>query len=130
MMISSTTTKYRSKKSEYNGIKFDSKLELNIYKEILNLQKQYNFEVSLQVPFELVPKFRLNNNAIRNMVYKADFVIKYNNKTYVIDAKGLPTEAYKVKKKIFMYLYKMDIIELKSVKAFKEWFSKEVQNNG
>lgn len=118
------TTKYKSKKTEYNGIKFDSKLEVQIFKEILELKKQYDLDVTLQMPFELVPKFKLNNKSIRNMVYKADFVVKYRGETYVIDVKGLPTEAYKIKKKIFMYQYQTDIIEIKSVESFREWFSR------
>lgn len=117
-------SKYKSSKIVYNGIKFDSKLECNIYKRI----EELGIGCELQPSYQLQPKFMFDKHIIRPINYIADFRLNINNVEYILDAKGLETQAFKLKKKMFMYVYKKDIILIKSVKGFNEWYEK-VSNN-
>ena len=114
--------KYNATKTEYNGIKFDSKLEARIYKGLMELKSEgyINF-VALQVPYELLEKYEnVNGDKIRAINYKCDFVvIDRNNKEYVIDAKGFLTPVFKIKKKLFEYKYNKVIHIVSSIKGLK-----------
>jgi len=91
----------RVAKKEYKGIIFDSSLEVFFYKllEINNLVHL----VTLQVIYELQPKFKYFNQTIRPITYEADFVFK--DKKIVVETKGQLLEAAKIKYKIFKYKY-------------------------
>ena len=110
-------SKFKNKKTEYNGVKFDSKLELNIYKEII----ERGLQVELQPKFELQEKFRLNGKSYRPIQYVGDFKLIVNDVEYIIDAKGMETQVFKIKAKMFAKIYKKEIIKIKSLKQFKEW---------
>lgn len=98
-------SKYNAKKTTIDGITFDSKREAHRYSELKMLKKAGRIiDLELQPAFVLVPEY--TNGAgqkIRAMVYKADF--QYfdleKKKTIVEDVKGVRTEAYKLKKKLF-----------------------------
>lgn len=121
--------KYRNKKTKIQGITFDSKLEANVYLKILELQKSYDFKFELQPKYVLLEKFRFNGKAVREISYVADFLIYVDNAKeyteYVIDTKGIETPVFKMKRKMFQKKFNQDIILIKSVKKFCEWF-KEV----
>ena len=111
--INTKTSKYHNKKCIYDGIKFDSKKEmyrwiylkqLEDYKKINNLQRQ--------VKYELQPSYIINNKKIRAITYIADFVYEENNKIIVEDTKGMRTDVYKLKKKLFEYKYNIEIKEV------------------
>lgn len=100
-----TKSKYRAQKMTYNGFKFDSKAEARRYQELDLLERAGKIEsVILQPKYTLMEGY--TNGAgrrIREMVYIADFAYK-NLETgeYVIeDVKGVRTEGYKLKKKLF-----------------------------
>lgn len=96
--------KYNAKKTEIDGIVFDSKKEARYYEKLKADGKLFH----RQVRYELLPPYRNGNNkAIRKMEYVADFVIvDENNKTLaVIDTKGFRTSDYKLKKKLFEHKY-------------------------
>lgn len=114
-------SKFKNKKTEYNGIKFDSKLELNIYKEII----ERGLEVELQPKFLLQEKFVLNGKNYRPIHYVGDFKLIVNGNEYIIDAKGMETQVFKIKAKMFAYKFRKEIIKIKSLKQFKEWLEKE-----
>lgn len=107
--------KYHNKKVIYNGITFDSIKEKNRYIELKILERAGVIkELKLQYEFELQPAFTLNNKKIRKISYIADFYY-FDNKLndYVVeDTKGMRTEVYKLKKKMFKYIYKKEITEL------------------
>ena len=109
-------SKYHNKKVIYNGIKFDSKKEMQRYKN-LELLESTNYICSL----ELQKKFLLQEgytNAegkkIRPIYYIADFYYYdyIDNKWVVEDVKGVRTDVYKLKKKLFEYKYNLTIDEL------------------
>ena len=102
-----------------DGIVFDSKFEMKAY-ELLrdNLGKQY---FTLSPKYELQPKFRDSaGKAIRCITYVGDFLVTYNNKEYVVDTKGMETPVFKMKEKMFKYIYSKDIIKIKSKKRMLE----------
>lgn len=86
-------SKYNSKKVEYKGFVFDSKIECDYYQYLeRNLGKGYD-HIELQPRYELIPKF--DNQ--RKTEYIADFALWKNNKLIeVIDVKGMPTEVAKI----------------------------------
>ena len=109
-------SKYHSKKVTVDGIQFDSKKEANIYLELKLLEKEGHIkDLKLQHKFELQPGFKKNGKTYRPITYIADFVYLdfSSNKNIVIDVKGYKTEVYKLKKKMFEYVY--PDLELKEV---------------
>jgi len=63
-------------------------------------------DCQLQVKYKLQPKFKYNNETIREINYVADFVITYaDDSVTVIDTKGLPDATAKLKRKLFHYKY-------------------------
>lgn len=113
--IDQKKSKYHNTKVEYNGIKFDSVREMRHYQLLEYRQKIGEIkELKLQVPYELIPKYKMNDKTIRKTTYVADFVY-YDNKdkkTHIIDVKGFKTQTYKLKKKLFEYKYKIEIEEV------------------
>lgn len=107
-------SKYKNKKVVVDGIKFDSKKEANRYAELkLMGDTDYIQDLELQKKFELIPKYEINGRKVRAMNYICDFyyydVLK--DKYIVEDVKGMKTQIYKLKKKMFEYKYKIEIIE-------------------
>ena len=95
-------------KRTYNGIVFDSVVEMKYYRDVVLPLEDSGDIVSceLQVPYELQPKFRHDNKTVRAIVYVADFVLTYKDGTSeVIDVKGCPDAVALLKRKMFWYHY-------------------------
>lgn len=101
--------KYHNTKVIYNGIKFDSKKEAERYKELKLLEKVGVIsDLELQSKFLLQPGYvNAKGEKIRPIYYVADFYYYDNElKKYVVeDTKGVKTDVYKLKKKMFEYQY-------------------------
>lgn len=103
--------KYGSKKTDYNGVIYDSKREANFAAHLDYLKhtidpREKVVDVKRQVPFPV----QINNQHICK--YLADFVVTYSDgRTEVIDVKGFKTEVYRLKKKMVEAQYKISIIE-------------------
>lgn len=97
-------SKYRAIKTKVDGISFDSKKEARRYKELKILEKADEIKsLELQPRFLLQEKFKYNGKTIRKIEYIADFrYIDEKGNTIVEDVKGMKTEVYKIKKKIFL----------------------------
>lgn len=99
----------------YDGISFDSKRELARYKQLKLLERANEItNLELQKRFILQDGFRFNDKAIRPITYVADFCYyDVKKKCYIVeDTKGHRTTDYKIKKKMFIKRYGMDIIEI------------------
>ena len=109
-------SKYNNKKTTIDGIKFDSKGEGRRYCELKLLEKAGAIkELELQPKFELQPTFRKNGKTHRAITYTADFKYKDDKGKIIIeDYKGMETQTFKMKKKMFEYKYPE--LELKIVK--------------
>ena len=103
--------KYNAKKTEINGIKFDSKKEANYYLYLQELEDKgeiYNLE--LQKKYILLESFECEGKKIRPIIYIADFDYDdKNNKHHTIDVKGRILPVFKLKQKLFMYRYRYNI---------------------
>lgn len=118
-----------TEKRTYNGIVFDSILEMKYYRDVL-LPKVESGEVInyvLQKPYELQPKFVHNGKAIRPIQYVADFYIVYKDgREEVIDTKGYGDQVAILKRKIFWYHYPdVDYKWVTYVKKYGGWIDYE-----
>lgn len=98
--------KYYNKKTEWNGIKFDSRAELEYYQQLLILQSCGEIsELRRQVKFLLIP----GSDGERSTAYVCDFVYKNKNGDLCADefkgSKFTMTEVYKIKRKLFKIKY-------------------------
>lgn len=92
----------------YDGIQFDSKLEMIRYKELRLLEGVGDItELKIQVPFILLDDFISGDGKkIRGIKYIADFVYTDKNGDKIVeDVKGCLTAEYKLKKKMFLKRY-------------------------
>ncbi len=98
--------KYRNKKVIVDGEEFDSKKEGNRYKELKLLLKAGKISnLELQPRFLLQDGFKKNGRTFRKIEYIADFKYIENGKTIVEDVKGMQTDVFKLKHKIFEKVY-------------------------
>lgn len=100
------TNKYRNIK--HNG--FDSLGEERRYHELLLMEKAGLIsDLKTQVRYELIPKQVINGKTYKKCEYVADFVYTEDGKTIVEDFKGIETEVFKIKRKLFIQKYGLEI---------------------
>lgn len=106
--------KYGSKKTEIDGVTFDSKKEAKRYQELRILEKAGEIkDLRRQVKFELIPSQRIDGRvAERAVEYRADFVYIQDGKQVVEDTKGFRTKDYIIKRKLMLYRYGIKIHEI------------------
>lgn len=108
-------SKYHNKKVEVAGKTFDSKHESRDYLKLKAMEDSgiiHNLQT--QVSFELQPKYATKDGRkIRPISYVADFVYERDGVTYAQDSKGMKTDVYKIKRKMFEYKYP-DIVFIES----------------
>ena len=98
--------KYRNKKVQVNMYVFDSIAESRRYKELKLLEQAGKIQnLELQPHFLLQEAFKKNGKTYRKIEYIADFKYIENIKTIVEDVKGLQTDVFKLKHKLFEKKY-------------------------
>ena len=102
-----TKSKYGNKKVSrlVNGetVMFDSKKEARHYDRLyLELKAGLISELTLQPKYDLIPTTKWNGKTLRKITYNADFRYSKNGKTYVEDVKGMLTDVYKIKMRLFV----------------------------
>ena len=97
-------SKYHNKHVTVDSINFDSQREADYYCELkLRLKAGEIKGFCRQAEFILAPNLR----------YKADFVVFNNDGTSeIIDVKGMQTDVYKLKKKVFEDKFDLKIKEV------------------
>ncbi|EMF2334163.1 DUF1064 domain-containing protein [Listeria monocytogenes] len=107
----STRSKYKAKKVVIDNIKFDSKAEAAYYQQ-LKLLKMSGEVVS----FDLQPEFILQDSFVKNgkkyhaIKYRADFLVRYKDgHEELIDVKGMLTNEFILKRKLFELRYMQSI---------------------
>ncbi len=110
-------SKYRAEKMELDGILFDSKKEAERYSELKMLERANLItNLELQPKFLLQEKFEYNGKVIRKIEYIADFkYIDEEGNTVVEDVKGLKTDVYNIKKKLFLNKYMNEKLIFKEI---------------
>lgn len=120
--------KYLNKKTEIDGILFDSKKEALYYRKLKCSQDAGKIrDLQMQVSYELIPavyrdvtvhlktKDKIVRKQIqRPIIYKADFVYTdcSTGNTKVVDVKGIRTKEYILKKKMMLALKGIEIQEI------------------
>lgn len=97
-----------TKKRTYNGIVFDSVLEMKYYRDVLCplVESGDVVRYELQKPYELQPKFIHSGKQVKAITYVADFfIVCKDGKEVVIDTKGCPDSVAFLKRKLFWYHY-------------------------
>ena len=115
-----TRRKFRNIKTEYNGIKFDSRKEANRYAELRLMERAGAiYELRRQVVFEIIPtqKDETTGELVeRPARYIADFVYRdaFTHKLIVEDVKSNATKTpeYILKRKLMYYRFGIRITEV------------------
>ena len=98
--------KYKNKKITVDDYIFDSIQESRRYKELKLLLRAGKIQdLELQPHFLLQESFKKNGKTYRKIEYIADFKYIENGKTIVEDVKGLKTDVFKIKHKLFEKKY-------------------------
>lgn len=95
-------TKYNAKKTEVNGITFDSKLEAERYEQLLWLERAEEITgLVLQPEFQILKGYRIADTGekVRSRFYIADFMYfdKRSKHWIVEDTKGMETADFRLK---------------------------------
>lgn len=99
-------TKYGNKKTIYDGITFDSIVEKDRYILLRKREKEGKIQgLKLQKRYLLQEAFKYRGKAVRAIHYVADFYYIEDEEEIVEDVKGVLTEVFKIKQKIFKYIY-------------------------
>jgi hypothetical protein len=106
----------KSKKITIDGIEFASRLEGTMYKLLKDNNIKFKYESE---SYTLSDSFLFNNNyharlasgkgeycnrgfkKVNAITYKPDFVIRHNDYYAIVETKGLPTESYNMRMKLF-----------------------------
>lgn len=107
-------SKYHARKTTVDGIVFDSKREADRYLVLKGMEEDGVIEdLRRQVRYELIPAFDVDGRHYRPVFYVADFVYrdKETGREVVEDVKGMRTDVYKLKSKLFAKRYGMGIKE-------------------
>lgn len=105
-------SKYHARKTTVDGITFDSKREADRYLVLKGMEDDGTIEgLRRQVRYELVPAFDVDGRHYRPVYYVADFVYVEDGREVVEDVKGVRTDVYKLKSKLFAERYGMSIKE-------------------
>ena len=124
-------SKYRAKKTEVDGIMFDSKKEAQRYQQLKLMEKAGVIcNLNRQVKYELVPAQYINGKLVeRAVTYTSDFeydeLIKARQRTVMVydgasvigkhiveDVKGVRTDVYKIKRKLMLHKFGIRIREV------------------
>lgn len=99
--------KYNSRKTELDGIIFDSKAESEYYCELkIRVKAGEILGFDLQPEYILQEGFSHQGKRYQAIKYKADFLIRYSDgREEVIDVKGYKTKEYNIKKKLLLKRY-------------------------
>ena len=99
-------SKYKNKKTQIDMYIFDSVKEARRYKELKLLEQAGEISnLELQPHFLLQESFKKNGKTYRKIEYIADFKYIENGKTKVEDVKGVQTDVFKLKHKLFEKKY-------------------------
>lgn len=105
-------SKYHARKTVVDGITFDSRREADRYLILKGMEEDGTIEdLRRQVRYELIPAFDVDGRHYRPVSYVADFVYRQDGREVVEDVKGMRTDAYRIKSKLFARRYGMSIKE-------------------
>lgn len=105
-------SKYHAQKTIVDGITFDSRREAYRYLVLKGMEEKGAIEdLRRQVRYELIPAFDVDGKHYRPVYYVADFVYREDGREVVEDVKGMRTDVYRLKSKLFARRYGMSVKE-------------------
>ena len=106
-------SKYNNKRVMLDGEWFDSMREAARWSELRLMERVGEIrELRRQVPFELIPQQTIKGHKVRPIRYIADFVyIDKNGSQVVEDVKGMLTQVYRLKRRMLIWLYGIEVKE-------------------
>ena len=117
--------KYNAKKVEVDGIVFSSKAESSYYEHLLDLMHDGVVEsFEMQKPYTLLDKFPhpKTGKTIRAIKYVPDFEVIYTDgRVEVVDVKGMQTDVFRMKCKLFMFRYQIPLVLVKYNRTTKKF---------
>ncbi|ASB52578.1 DUF1064 domain-containing protein [Bacillus velezensis] len=137
------TNKYGARKTQVDGITFDSRAEAKYYEQLkwYKAFKQIK-DFKLQPRFLLQEAFKKNGKTFRKIEYIADFEVhNLDGSIEIIDIKGVETKEFAIKRKLYERLYEMPLkvlaldkslgfIELDELKKLKRKAGKTTAKSG
>jgi hypothetical protein len=98
--------KYGNRKTIIDGFRFDSIAEGAFYSSLKLMKKAKKIDdFELQPKYVLQDSFKHNGKTFRAITYTADFLVTRGEIQDVIDVKGMSTEVFKLKMKLFIKKY-------------------------
>lgn len=93
-------------KVEYDGIKFDSKLEQYTYKQL----RLFKLNFALKSKFVIFDSFRYHDELIRAITWQPDFILPEHN--IVLETKGFANDQWSLKIKLIkkFFLNKVNFV--------------------
>lgn len=85
------------------GLHFRSKLECYTYEAFMKAGISVEYEPK---HFTLLNKFEFGKEKIRAITYLPDFIGSYKNNKFVVECKGMITESFPLRWKLFKYYLK------------------------
>lgn len=99
-------SKFHAQKTTVDGITFDSRKEADRYLVLKGMEEDGTIEnLRRQVRYELIPSFDVDGRHYRSVCYVADFVYVEDGEEVVEDVKGMRTDVYRLKSKLFARRY-------------------------
>jgi hypothetical protein len=83
-------------KHTYDGIVFDSKLEMLAYQRL----KGYGFDFNMKDVIELVKSFMFNGKLVKSITMEPDFNLDVHGVHIIVETKGNPNDVYPYKLKL------------------------------
>jgi hypothetical protein len=126
--LRNVATKYGAKKVEIDGITFDSKIESKYYEQLKWLQANDQILFfRVQPRYLLQDAFEKDGQKYRKIEYVVgDFEVHHKDGSIeVIDVKGMETEAFKLKKKMFNNKYPHKLSLVTYIQKFGGWITLE-----
>src|SRR5690625_2294015 len=108
-------SKYGNRKVEIDGLTFDSKAEALYYSELKLRQRAGEIQsFKLQPRYRLLDGFEKHGKKHRPIDYVADFEVHHKDGSIeVVDVKGMQTQVFKIKEKMFnaKYPHKLTLVK-------------------
>lgn len=114
MSVRRVASKYGAKKTQVDGITFDSKAEAARYTELKMLERAGQIsKLELQPTYELAPSVILGGRKKPALRYRADFrYTDHLGNVIVEDVKGVRTAEYQIKRHLMKFVHGIDITEI------------------
>lgn len=114
--------KYQERKTEIDGITFDSAAEARRYVQLKMFEAAGEIkDIEIQPKFVLQPAFKHGDQKVQAITYRADF--RYTevatDEQVVEDVKGMETEVFRLKAKMLLYQHHIEVKRVRMSAARK-----------